>query len=93
MEKIKNLIKQQPLIFIVCLLAIISCFAILNAAPLISNKVGDPATLWIKQGVFYIASAVLIFIIYKISLSRPPGIVHQIYFIGKQFPGTPFDPT
>ena len=55
MEKIKNLIKQQPLIFIVCLLAIISCFAILNAAPLISNKVGDPATLWIKQGVFYSA--------------------------------------
>ena len=34
-----------------------------------------------------------IFIIYKISLSRPPEIVHLIYFIGKQFPGTPFAPT
>lgn len=81
MEKIKNLIKQQPLIFIVCLLAIISCFAILNAAPLISNKVGDPATLWIKQGVFYIASAVLIFIIYKIGNEQIYDKIWLIYGI------------
>ena len=33
-----------------------------------------------------------IFITKSVS-SAPPEIVHLIYFIGKQFPGTPFAPT
>ena len=37
MERIKNLCKEQPLIPIMIILAFISCFAILNAAPLITN--------------------------------------------------------
>ena len=53
MEKIKKIWIEQPLIIILILLMCISCFAILNAAPLISDKVGNPATLWLKQGVFY----------------------------------------
>lgn len=78
-EKIKNLCQKQPLIPIVCILAAISCFAILNATPLISNKVGNPATLWLKQGTFYIISAVLIFIIYKIGNEQIYDKIWLIY--------------
>ena len=40
MEQIKKLCREQPLICIICILALISCFAILSATPMISNKVG-----------------------------------------------------
>ena len=66
MEQIKKLCREQPLIYIICILALISCSAILSATPMISNKVGNPETLWLKQGAFYIISAVMVFIIYII---------------------------
>lgn len=78
-EKIKKLCLNQPLIPIVCILAAISCFAILNAAPLISNKVGNPDTLWLNQGVFYVISAVLIFIIYKVGNEQIYDKIWLIY--------------
>ena len=62
MERLKKLCLQQPLIPIVFILACISCFAIFNATPLIS-KVSSPETLWLKQGLFYLISAIIIFII------------------------------
>jgi rod shape determining protein RodA len=65
MEKIKNTIQRHPLLLILTILCCISCFAILSSAPLI-QKMSNPQTLWIKQLVFYIISAVIIFIIYKI---------------------------
>lgn len=81
MERIKNLCREQPLTIIVCILAMISCFAILSAAPMISNKVGDPETLWLKQGAFYIISAVMVFIIYKIGKDQIYDKIWIIYWI------------
>lgn len=65
MEKIKKYLTMQPLIFIIIVLAIISCFAIWNAAPLI-KKVSNPYMLWSKQLFFFIAGAIIIFIINKV---------------------------
>lgn len=81
MDKIKNICRQQPLIVIVSILMMISCFAILSAAPIISNKVGNPDTLWFKQGTFYVASAIMIFIIYKIGKEQIYDKIWIIYGI------------
>lgn len=82
MEKIKNLFKQQPLIPIIIVLALISCFAILNAAPLITTLSTRAAnTLWMKQLIFYIISAVVIFIIYKVGNDQIYDKIWIIYGI------------
>ncbi len=81
MERIKNLCREQPLIFIMGIICCISCFAILSAAPMISNKVGNPETLWLKQGAFYIISAVMVFIIYKIGKDQIYDKIWIIYWI------------
>ncbi len=81
MERIKKLCLEQPLIPLMVLMAVLSCFAIFNAAPLISNKVGNPATLWIKQGVFYVIAAVIIFIIYKVGNEQIYDKIWIIYWI------------
>ena len=81
MERIKKLCYEQPLICIICVLAVISCFAILSATPMISNKVGNPETIWIKQGVFYVISAIMIFIIYKIGKDQIYDKIWIIYWI------------
>ena len=65
MEKIKNIIQKHPLILIIIILCFISCFAIMNAAPLIT-KVSNPYMLWSKQLIFYVISLIIIFIINKI---------------------------
>lgn len=77
MEKIKNLIQKHPLILILIILCFISCFAILNAAPLITKN-DNPYALWSKQLVFYIISFVIIFIINKIGNEQ---IYDKIWFI------------
>ncbi len=67
MEKLKKLVTEQPIVIIVLVLACISCFAIWNAAPLISSKVtSSPNTLWVKQAVFYILSAIVVYIVYRV---------------------------
>lgn len=82
MEKIKNLFKQQPLIPVIIVLASISCFAILNAAPLITTLSTRAAnTLWMKQLIFYIISAVVIFIIYKVGNDQIYDKIWIIYGI------------
>lgn len=81
MERIKNLCQKQPLIPIMIILAAMSCFAIFSAAPLISNKVGNPDTLWIKQGVFYVISFTIIFIIYKVGNEQIYDKIWIIYWI------------
>ena len=81
MERIKKLCLEQPLIPLMVLMAVLSCFAIFNAAPLISNKVGNPATLWIKQGVFYVIAAVIIFTIYKVGNEQIYDKIWIIYWI------------
>lgn len=81
MERIKNLCREQPLIFIMGIICCISCFAILSAAPMISNKVGNPETLWLKQGAFYIISAVMVFIIYKIGKDQIYDKIWIIYWV------------
>ena len=79
MERIKNLCREQPLIFIMGIICCISCFAILSAAPMISNKVGNPETLWLKQGAFYVISVVMVFIIYKIGKDQIYDKIWIIY--------------
>lgn len=80
MEKIKNLIQRHPLILILIILCLISCFAILNAAPLITKN-DDPYMLWSKQLVFYIISFVIIFIINKIGNEQIYDKIWIIYGI------------
>lgn len=81
MERIKKLCTEQPLIPIMIFLAALSCFAIFNAAPLISNKVGNPNTLWFKQLVFYIISAIIIFIVYKVGNEQIYDRIWLIYWV------------
>lgn len=80
MERIKKLCYEQPLICIICILACISCFAILSATPMISNKVGNPTTLWFKQATFYVISAIIVFIIYKIGKDQIYDKIWIIYW-------------
>lgn len=81
MERLKKIFTDHPLLIIVGLLACISCFAILNAAPLISSKVGNPNTIWIKQLIFYILSAIIVFIIYYLGNNTIYDNIHIIYYI------------
>lgn len=80
MEKLKEFIKNQPLIFIICILCLISCFAILNAAPLIRN-IPSPYTLWLKQFIFYIISFVVIYIINKVGNDQVYDKIWIVYGI------------
>ena len=80
MVKLKKLYKKQPLIVIICILAFISCFAILSAAPMISKKVGNPDTIWLKQLVFYLISSVIIYIIYKVGNDQIFDKIWWIYY-------------
>ena len=80
MERIKNLCKEQPLIPIMIILAFISCFAILNAAPLITND-NDPYHLWLKQLMFYGISILIIFIINKVGNDQIYDKIWIIYGI------------
>lgn len=48
---------------------------------MISNKVGNPETLWLKQGAFYIISAVMVFIIYIIGKDQIYDKIWIIYWI------------
>ncbi|MEG0366710.1 MAG: FtsW/RodA/SpoVE family cell cycle protein [Coprobacillus sp.] len=80
MEKIKSLIRQQPLVFIIIILAIISCFAVLNAAPII-QKQPDPYNLWLKQLFFFVIGGVIIFIISKVGNEQIYSNIWWIYGI------------
>jgi len=80
MERIKNLFKDQPLIPIIVILAFISCFAVLNAAPLITND-NSPYTLWTKQAIYYLISAIIIFIINKVGNDQIYDKIWIIYGI------------
>lgn len=81
MEKIKKICIEQPLIVILMVLMFISCFAILSAAPLIAEKVGNPATLWLKQFVFYAIGAMIVFIIYRVGNEQIYDKIWIIYGI------------
>lgn len=81
MEKLKKTFIDHPLLISICILAAISCFAILSAAPLISNKVGNPNTIWLKQAIFYGLSAIIVFIIYYIGNEAIYDNIHIIYYI------------
>lgn len=82
MENIKNFIHKQPLISIMIVLCCISCFAILNAAPMIQKMTKDAAyTLWLKQLIFYGISVVMIYIINKIGNEQIYDKIWIIYWI------------
>ena len=82
MENIKNFIRKQPLISIMIVLCCISCFAILNAAPMIQKMTKDAAyTLWLKQLIFYGISVVMIYIINKIGNEQIYYKIWIIYWI------------
>lgn len=81
MEKLKKTLLDHPLLIIIIVLACISCFAILSAAPLISSKVGNPNTIWFKQAIFYFLSAIIIFIIYHVGNEVIYNNIHILYYI------------
>lgn len=80
MIKIKKTIKEHPLIIIIVLLCILSCFAIMNAAPLIT-KVSSPYTLWQKQLLYYALSIIILFAIYYIGNDAIYQYIHIIYYV------------
>lgn len=80
MDQLKNLYKKYPLILIISILAFISCFAIMSAAPMISTKVGNPQSIWLKQLVFYIISCGIIYVIYKIGNEQIFNKIWWIYY-------------
>lgn len=81
MEKLKKLFSDHPLLIIISLLCCISCFAILNAAPLISSKVGNPNTIWLKQAIFYFLSIIIIIIIHHVGNDAIYDNIHILYYI------------
>lgn len=80
MIKVKKLFTDHPLLIIIMLFACLSCFAILNAAPLVT-KVANPYSLWKKQLLFYAISAVIIFVIYYIGNDSIYDHIELIYYI------------
>lgn len=64
MKIIEDFLKKYPLLDILLVLCFISCFAILNAAPIMYN-IASPYTLWIKQLLYYIIGAGICFGVYK----------------------------
>ncbi len=80
MKIIEDFLKKYPLADILLVLCFISCFAILNAAPLMNN-VASPYTLWTKQLIFYIMGAVLCFIIYKLGQDTLYQNIKILYWI------------
>ena len=60
MEKIKKLCIDQPLIPIITFIVLMSCFAILSATPMINLP--GATTMWLKQGMFYGLSSIIVFI-------------------------------
>lgn len=79
MEKIKKLCMDQPLIPIITFIALLSCFAILSATPMINLP--GAKNMWLKQGMFYGLSSVIIFIIYKIGNDQIYDNIEIIYWI------------
>jgi len=77
---IKKIFNDHPLLIIISLLCLLSCFAILNAAPLIT-KVASPNTLWLKQLIFYILSAGMIFVIFYLGNDSIYNNIKLIYII------------
>lgn len=80
MTKVKKIFTDHPLLIIIMLFACLSCFAVLNAAPLVT-KVANPNSLWKKQLLFYAISAVIIFIIYYIGNDTIYDHIELIYYI------------
>lgn len=81
MGKIKKICIEQPLIAILVILMFISCFAILNAAPLISSTVSNPDKLWLKQGMFYVIGFIIIYIVNKVGNDQIYDKIWIIYGI------------
>lgn len=79
MEKLKRLCVDQPLIPMITLIAFMSCFAILCATPMI--HVRGASTMFLKQGMFYGISAIIVFIIYKIGNDSIYEHIEIIYWI------------
>ncbi len=79
MEKLKKLCLSQPLIPMIIIIAAMSCFAILSATPMIN--VAGANTMWLKQGLFYFISAIIIFIIYKVGNDSIYNKIEIIYWI------------
>lgn len=76
----KDFITKRPLVAITCVLCFISCFAILNAAPII-QKIANPSMLWSKQLIFYTISAIMIYFINKIGNDQIYDNIWLIYWI------------
>ncbi len=79
MEKMKILFKRQPLIPILIVLAFISVISILSATPLINLP--GASTMWLKQGLFYLASFVIIYIINKVGNEQIYDKIWLAYWI------------
>ncbi len=79
MERLKKLCLYQPLIPIITVIALMSCFAILSATPMINLP--GATTMWLKQGMFYCISAVIVFIIYKIGNEQIYDKIEIIYWL------------
>lgn len=75
------MLKKYPLLDILVVIGCVSCFAILNAVPLVTD-VTNPITLVFKQAFFYIIGFILCYIIYKVGSETMYEHIRLLYWIG-----------
>ncbi len=80
MERIESVLKKYPLVGIMLILCFISCFAVMNASPIISNQT-SPYTLWTKQLAFYAIGGLMAFVIYRIGMESLYNHINILYWI------------
>lgn len=80
MKNIEDTFKTSPLSVIVLGLCFISCFAIFNAVPLVSN-VGNPTRLPIMQLIYYMLGGLLCFTVYKVGSETLYNHIRLLYWI------------
>ena len=80
MESIIGAIKKHRLLQLAICLAFLSCFAILNASPLIT-KMNNPESAWVKQAIYYGLGFLIVFIISRVGNDVIYEHIKLIYII------------
>ena len=78
--KILDYIKKNPLLLILIILGGISCFAIYNAVPIVTN-VYNPSRLPYMQCIYYMLGGILAYSIYRVGMDTMYNNIKLIYWL------------
>lgn len=78
--KILEGIKKNPLFFILMIMCGISCFAIYNAVPIVTN-VYNPSRLPYMQLIYYMLGGILAYMIYRVGMDTMYNNIKLIYWL------------